>query len=164
MLEDIRRSIRLARPAFLASSSLGVVGVDDVGPAVKGDCMPERSRLEFDRLLLTDAGLPWKLGEFVCAEGGREGDLIEGEKSGASRVKDCRLPLNEVLRSEIEFRPSLMKSLITFMEDLRSFFVTSCGCSLDSLLIFLASCGCSFDSRLSCIVSFSGAGTTTAFW
>lgn len=63
--------------------------------------------------------------------------MIEGEKIGVSIVIDFRLPLNEVLRSDIELRPSLIRSLIIVIDDLRSFLSVSCGGSFESLLVFL---------------------------
>jgi hypothetical protein len=100
--------------------------VDDNDPAVGGGEKPAAKSLLFLRLL-TDDGR--REGDW-WTDGGREDDTIGVDVDG-SRFIDRRLSENEAL-------PSLMRSLITVIEDLRSFKV-----------VFEA-----FESRLSRMVSF----------
>jgi hypothetical protein len=133
--EDMRLSIRLARLDFFSAfSSL----LDDEEPAVCGGEVDERSRLEIDKRLLIDIGL-W----VAWVDGGRDGDLMDGDRAAeGSMFIDRRLSENEV-------RPSLIRSLITVIDDLRS-RVTVLELSDESL---------SFERRLSCIVSFGASAT-----
>ena len=92
--------------------------------------------LEKDSRLLIDIGL------VVCVEGGREGDLVGDLVAENSRFIERRLSENEVRLSP----KSLMKSLITVIEDLRSL-----------ALFFGALAEDSLDKRLSWMVSFGGS-------
>lgn len=96
MDDDIRLSIRLARPDFFSFSSL----VEDVERAVGGGDKTLTVTLELERLLIERAR--WMLGlPLVCVDGGRDGDRVaraDGEGAGASRLIERR-------RSEKELRP-----------------------------------------------------------
>lgn len=124
---DILFSIRLARLAFFSGlSSL----FDDDDLAVSGGEGALMSRLEME------SRLPIDIGRVVWVEGGREGDLEGDFDVEVSRFMDRRL-------SDIEVRPSLMKSLNTVIDDLRSFFGTLEVDSLDRRLSWIVSLGAS---------------------
>lgn len=128
IVEDILRSIRLARFDFLSFSSLVV----DEEPAVGGgEKEPPMSRLDvLLRLPMDDAR--WTPGLLlVCVEGGRAGDKRNGDAAGGSIVIDRR-------RSENEARPWLISSFTTVTEDLRSLVVVAFE-ELDDLLSSIVS-------------------------
>ncbi len=109
--EDMRRIIRVVRPDFLSRVSSLVEGESAPMETLLG----ERIYSLLERRLLFDMGRPMK-DEFVCVEGGREGDTV-GVRTGVSMVIDFR-------RSAKEFRVSLMRSFTMVMEDLRSFLIS----------------------------------------
>ncbi len=133
--EDILRIIRVALLDFLSGLSSPF---DDRELAVGGGERPfPGSRLEVDFRLLIDMGR-WWAGD-ACTEGGRDGDFTaEGEEIEGSIFIDRR-------RSENEDLLSLIKSLMTVIEDLRSFVVDFDAferrLSLDSLRSWMVSFG-----------------------
>jgi hypothetical protein len=124
--DDMRCSIRLVRLAFFSLLSSLVEG-DSILEV--GDITLPNSRL--DRRLLIESGRP---DEPWWIEDGLDGERIDIalEIIPGSIVIDLR-------RSANEFRVSLISSLTTVMEDLRSFLAGAKGSSLFSIDSFIGS-------------------------
>jgi hypothetical protein len=109
----MRRNIRLARlPDFFSDASSLIEGDGWPCAVDGGEKELALSRLDTERLLLTDRGRPI-LGELACVDGGRDEDLAEDVAEG-SIVIDLR-------RSAKDDRRSLIMSLTTVIDERRSF-------------------------------------------